>query len=336
VQFDDIRQYLFKILNMSVLRKRQLGRTGPLVTRVGHGLWVIGGIHWGGADDGKSVAAIQVALEQGVTLFDTAPVYGFGHSETLLGKALTGRREEVIVATKCGLDWDDRGRIKHDNRPQRVRDEIEQSIRRIGREPIDVYQIHWPDPEVPVEETVGTLRDLQVEGKIRWIGVSNFDVSLLKRAQTEAEIISVQVPYNILRRGLEEELLPYCLEQEIGVLGYEPLCRGLFSGKFNAESRFPRKDLRSRDPRFEGDAFQQRLDLVDALEIQAESLGLSVAQLAVAFSMEQKSMTSVLCGARTGAQIKETSYTARMVLPEGVRQLIMSAVNDLGLEDLDC
>jgi len=289
----------------------------------------VGGTHWGGADDDTSIAAIHRALDAGVTLFDTAPVYGFGHSESVLGRALAGREERIVVASKCGLTWDDRGRIRHDNRPERVRFELDESLKRLGTDRIDLYQIHWPDPDVPIEDTVGELARLRDAGKVRWLGVSNFDASQLRRALAVTDIVSNQVPYHLLRRDIETELLPACDALGVGVLAYEPLCRGLFTGKFDASSRFKKRDLRRRDERFQGDAFAANVAVVDALEAVAEGLDLTVAQLAVQWVLADDRVTSALCGARSAEQISETLQAGAGALDAELRTRVEAALDSL-------
>jgi aryl-alcohol dehydrogenase-like predicted oxidoreductase len=226
------------------MEHRRLGKSELNVSVVGTGTWPIGGSFWGPSDDAEAVAAIQKAIDSGLNLIDTAPVYGNGHSERLVARAIKGRRHQVIIATKCGLHFKGSTSI-NDLKADSIRKELETSLRRLGTDVIDLYQCHWPDPATPIEETIGEMAKMKAEGKIRAIGVSNFDAALLEKAQKVAQIASNQVPYSLLNREIENELVPFCKEQNIGILAYGPLGGGILSGKYKEKPKFRRNDART-------------------------------------------------------------------------------------------
>ncbi|MDF5980321.1 aldo/keto reductase [Pseudomonas aeruginosa] len=249
---------------MSVESIRIEGIDTP-VSRIGLGTWAIGGWMWGGADDATSVETIRRAVESGITLIDTAPVYGFGHSEEVVGKALQGLRDKAVIATKAALEWSDAG-IHRNASAARIRREVEDSLRRLKTDRIDLYQIHWPDPLVAHEETAGELERLRRDGKILAIGVSNYSPEQMDGFRQFAPLASVQPPYNLFERAIDADVLPYAERNGIVVLAYGALCRGLLSGRMNAETRFDGDDLRKSDPKFQQPRFAQYLAAVAQLE----------------------------------------------------------------------
>jgi len=282
----------------------KIGSSAVKTSRVGLGTWAIGGWQWGGTDEAASIATIRTAVERGVTLIDTAPVYGFGRSEEIVGKALAeaGLRDRVQLATKVGLTWQD-GVIYRDSRPARVRREIEDSLRRLRTDVIDLYQVHWPDLETPLAETARTLEDLRREGKIRAIGVSNFSPAQMDAFRAVTPLDAVQPPYNLFEREIEADVLPYARRTALTVLSYGALCRGLLSGRMSAATKFEGDDLRKVDPKFQGARFSQYLAAVDALGMLArERFGKSVLALAVRWVLDQ-GPTIALWGARSPAQL---------------------------------
>jgi len=293
---------------------RQLGTTGIGVSVIGVGCWAMGGRSWGPVDDRESVAAIHRALDLGVNLFDTAPVYGFGHSETLLGRTLGSARRDVIIATKVGLVWDDAAKISNNLLPDHIRSEVEGSLRRLATDYIDLYQIHWPDPKVPIEASVRVLEALKAEGKVRAIGCSNFDVPLLEASRAGGRLESLQPHYSLLERDTERELLPYCEREKLGVLVYGPLAKGLLTGKFRRDSSFPPDDMRLRDKRFQGEAWPENLARVERLRSLAHDLGLTPAQLALAWVLRTPVVTAALCGTKRPSQIEENASAAGVKL----------------------
>lgn len=272
------------------------------VSRIGLGTWAIGGWMWGGADDDRSVTTIRSALDRGINLIDTAPVYGFGHSEEVIGKALEGVRDQAVIATKVALDWSEGG-PRRNSTPARIRQEIEDSLRRLRTDRIDLYQVHWPDPLVPVEETAAELEKLRQEGKILAIGVSNYSTQQMDAFRTAAPLASVQPPYNLFERAIEADVLPYAKEKGLVVLGYGALCRGLLSGRMTSSTQFDGDDLRKSDPKFNAPRFEQYLAAVEALKALAqERHGKSVLALAIRWILDQ-GPTIALWGARRPDQL---------------------------------
>jgi aryl-alcohol dehydrogenase-like predicted oxidoreductase len=281
-----------------------IGNSGLTVSRIGLGTWAIGGWMWGGSDEKQSIATIRAAVERGVTLIDTAPAYGFGHSEEIVGKALAeaGLRDKVQIATKVGLGWKD-GRVYRDSRPVRIRQEIEDSLRRLRTDVIDLYQVHWPDPETPIAETARTLEGLRREGKIRAIGVSNYSPAQMDVFRASARLDGVQPPYNLFEREIEADVLPYAKNTGLTVLSYGALCRGLLSGRITTETRFDGDDLRKVDPKFQGERLSQYLTAVDELKTLArERFSKSVLALAVRWVLD-RGPTIALWGARNPNQL---------------------------------
>ncbi len=278
--------------------------TDLTISKIGLGTWAIGGWMWGGTDEAEAVRTIEAALDRGVTLIDTAPVYGFGRAEEIVGKALAkpGARDRAVIATKAGLEWRD-GKVARNATSARLRHEIEDSLRRLGTDRIDIYQIHWSDPLVPVEETAGVLATLLKEGKIRAIGVSNFSVEQMDAFRKVAPLHTVQPPYNLFERAIEADILPYAQRHDVAVLAYGALCRGLLSGKITATTRFDGDDLRKIDPKFRAPRADQYFSAVLVLERFAkENYGKSVLALAIRWIIEHAG-TVALWGARRPAQL---------------------------------
>jgi aryl-alcohol dehydrogenase-like predicted oxidoreductase len=272
------------------------------VSRIGLGTWAIGGWMWGGADDDRSVTTIRSALERGINLIDTAPVYGFGHSEEVVGKALEGVRDQAVIATKVALDWSEGG-PRRNSTPTRIRQEIEDSLRRLRTDRIDLYQVHWPDPLVPIEETAAELEKLRQEGKILAIGVSNYSTEQMDTFRKAAPLASVQPPYNLFERAIEADVLPYARDNGLVVLGYGALCRGLLSGRMTSSTTFDGDDLRKSDPKFKPPRFEQYLAAVEALKALAHDRhGKSVLALAIRWVLDQ-GPTIALWGARRPDQL---------------------------------
>jgi aryl-alcohol dehydrogenase-like predicted oxidoreductase len=291
------------------MRTRVLGDTGPELSTVGFGAWAVGGpwkFGWGPVDDDESVAAIRHAVERGVNWVDTAAVYGLGHSEEVVGRALEPYRvgEEVLVFTKCGRNWLGRpeGVIENDLRPASIREECEQSLRRLGVERIDLYQIHWPDwtTGTALEESWGTMAELVEEGKARWIGVSNFDVEQLERCEAVRHVDSVQPPLSLLARGVRATVLPWALERGTGVIVYSPMASGMLTGTFDAAriELLDPDDWRRQSPVFQEPLLSRNLELVERLRPLAGRLGATLPALAVAWTLAQPGVTAAIVGAR--------------------------------------
>ncbi len=291
------------------MRTRQLGATDLHLTEIGFGAWAIGGggwrFGWGPQDDTEAVSAIHRALELGVNWIDTAAVYGLGHSEELVARALEGRRDNVIVATKCSLVWDGKNNISSSLKRESVRRECEQSLRRLNTDHIDLYQIHWPNDDPHIEEGWREIGNLIDEGKIRYAGVSNFLVIHMDRARRIRPIASLQPPYSLLRRDIERDVLAYCKSNDIGVLAYSPMQSGLLTGKFDIHK------VASGDWRLGAEEFRQprlnvNLEFVEQLRPIALKYDKTVAQLAIAWVLRRPEITSAIVGARRPSQVDET------------------------------
>jgi aryl-alcohol dehydrogenase-like predicted oxidoreductase len=286
------------------MERTEIPGTSLKVSPVAIGTWAIGGWMWGGSDEAESVATIRAAFEHGINLVDTAPVYGFGRSEEIVGKAIAeGRlRADVLIATKAGLQWEG-GRVTRNASRARILREVEDSLRRLRTDYIDVYQVHWPDPLVTIEETAEAMHTLFEQGKIRAIGVSNFSVVQMERFRRVAPLHVLQPPYNLFERGIEVDLLPYCRKNRIATLGYGALCRGLLSGRMRADTVFDGDDLRRTDPKFVKPRFTQYLAAVSKLDRLAQRVGKRVIHLAVRWMLDQ-GITTALWGARHPDQLQ--------------------------------
>jgi aryl-alcohol dehydrogenase-like predicted oxidoreductase len=287
---------------MSMETIRIEGIAAP-VSRIGLGTWAIGGRMWGGADDALSIATIRKAIASGINLIDTAPAYGFGRSEEIVGQALRGIRDQAVIATKVALEWPE-GKVRRNATANRIRTEVEDSLRRLGTDRIDLYQVHWPDPYVPHEETAMALEKLRREGKILAIGVSNYTPEQMTGFRRYAPLAAVQSPYNLFERAIEKDVLPFAESAGMAVLGYGSLCRGLLSGRMDADTTFSGDDLRRADPKFRQPRFQQYLGAVEALRRFAqERHGRPVLALAVRWVLDQ-GPTIALWGARRPDQLQ--------------------------------
>jgi aryl-alcohol dehydrogenase-like predicted oxidoreductase len=293
------------------MQTRKLGNSDLNITPVGYGAWAVGGsgwqFAWGSQDDNDSIAAIHRALELGVNWIDTAAVYGLGHSEEVVGRALkswSGPRPYVF--TKCGLRWDATGQVQKVLSAGSIRRELEDSLRRLALDVIDLYQIHWPpDPDSPaLEEGWSTMAALQREGKVRWIGVSNFNVQQLKRAQAIAPVTSLQPQYSLVHRDVEEDILPYCLHKGIGVIVYSPMASGLLTGAMTREraARLPQNDWRKGHPDFTEPNLSRNLALVERLREIAKRHNRSVGEVAIAWTLHNPAVTGAIVGARNAQQ----------------------------------
>ena len=274
-------------------------------SRIALGTWAIGGWMWGGSDEREAIKTIHAALDRGINLIDTAPVYGFGRSEEIVGKALAmdGRRKGAIIATKAGLDWKD-GKPFRDARKTRIVEEVENSLRRLQTDVIDLYQVHWPDPNTPIAEVAEAMDALHRAGKIRAIGVSNFSPAQMDEFRKVAPLHAAQPPYNLFEREIDRDVLPYCRDRDIALLAYGSLCRGLLSGRMSESSAFTGDDLRKSDPKFQAPRFAQYLAAVEQLDrLARERFGKRVIHLAVRWVLDRNKMNIALWGARRADQL---------------------------------
>ena len=276
------------------------------VSRIALGTWAIGGWMWGGSDERESIRTIHGALDKGINLIDTAPVYGFGVSEETVGKAIEerGSREKVFIATKVGLEWRD-GSVSRNSSRARLRQEVQDSLRRLRTSYIDIYQVHWLDPLVRIEETAQTMQELYKEGLIRAIGISNYPPEQMDRFMSVSELHTVQPPYNLFERQIDRDVLPYVCEKNLSALAYGPLCRGLLTGKMQPDTKFTGDDLRKADPKFQPPRFAQYLNAVQQLDDLAQKKhGKRVMDLAVRWVLDQPGVSAALWGARHPAQLE--------------------------------
>ncbi len=280
--------------------------TNLVSSRIALGTWAIGGWMWGGTDEKESIRTIHAAHDQGINLIDTAPIYGYGRSEEIVGEALhqCGRRESVILATKVGIDWTN-GKIERNSARQRILGELEDSLRRLQTDYIDIYQVHWPDPLVPVEETALTLGELYEQGKIRAIGISNYSPEEMARFEAVSPLHTIQPPYNLFEREIERDVLPYALRRGITALTYGALCRGLLSGAIRIDRQFAKDDMRkTTDPKFQQPHFAEYLDAANKLDVYArEHFGKRVIHLAARWLLDQPGVGIALWGARRPEQL---------------------------------
>jgi aryl-alcohol dehydrogenase-like predicted oxidoreductase len=286
--------------------------TSIRASRIALGTWAMGGWMWGGSNEDDAISAIHSALDRGINLIDTAPVYGFGRSEEIVGKALAvgGRRKRAYIATKVGLDWKDQKAFRNASKA-RIIEEAENSLRRLQTDVIDLYQVHWPDPHTPIAEIAEAMGELHRAGKIRAIGVSNFSPAQMKEFRKVAPLHAAQPPYNLFERAIEEDVLPYCRGQDIAVLAYGSLCRGLLSGSMSRSSRFTGDDLRKNDPKFLPPRFEQYLAAVERLDRFAqERYGRSVIHLAVRWVLDRGETNIALWGARRADQLSPIANVA--------------------------
>ena len=316
-----------RILGRLIMQTRQLGYTDLKLTTVGLGTWAMGGpwqYGWGPQDDDEAIATILTALDKGINWIDTAPMYGLGHSEELIGKALEQTSNKPFIATKCGLLWDDKRRKISCLKRESIREECHASLKRLSVEVIDLYQIHWNEPDEDIEQAWEEMAKLAQEGKVRYIGVSNFNIEQIKRIQKIHPVASLQPPYSMLHREVEDELLDYCAQNNIGVVVYSPMQRGLLTGKFSAErlAGLPLDDHRRRSPDFQEPQFSATLELVEHLKEIAERNGRTCAQLAISWVLRRSEITAAIVGARRPDQIAETSAASDWILAEEETQEI--------------
>ena len=283
---------------------------------MGGGDWKFG---WGDQDDAASIASVHQALDAGVNWIDTAAIYGHGHAERVVGKAIQDRRDDVLIATKCGRVWEGESReIGKSLRRDSVHREVDVSLQRLGIDCIDLYQIHWPEPDEEIEEGWGAVAELVEAGKIRYAGVSNFNMEQLKRIQPINPVTSLQPPYSMLRREVEEEVLPYCRENQIGIVAYSPMQAGLLTGRFSKErvQNLPANDWRKANPFFTSPQLEANLSIIEQLRPVAAQMEITLPQLALAWVLRRSEMTAAIAGARRPDQILETVKAGEIVIPD--------------------
>lgn len=307
------------------------------ITLLGVGAWAIGGggwaFGWGPQDDAESIDAIRGALDAGMNWIDTAAVYGLGHSEEVVAKALEGRTERPYVFTKCARVWDEKGQIGKSLKRDSIRREVEASLRRLKVDVIDLYQVHWPEPDEDVEEGWETMARLKEEGKVKWVGVSNFSEAQMKRAQAIAPITSLQPPYSLVQREVEESILPHAASTNVGVIVYSPMKNGLLSGKMTKArvENLPEDDFRRRSPYFQEPRLTATLNLVEDLRPIAAKYGCTVGELAIAWTLRHPAVTGAIVGLRNRAQIDGVIQSAKLNVEAGDFQTIEDLLRQHGL-----
>lgn len=306
------------------MQTRQFGKTDMQITPVGLGTWAIGGgnyqFGWGAQDDKESIAAIHRALELGVNWIDTAAVYGLGHSEEVVGRAVKewSGSDRPYIFTKCSRVWNEQKAISSNLEPRSIRNEVEQSLRRLQVDAIDLYQMHWPEPDADIEEGWGAMAKLKVEGKVRHIGVSNFNMSQMERIQQIAPIESLQPPYSLIRPDVERKILPYCQQHNIGVIAYSPMQSGLLSGKMSREriAGMPEDDWRKRNEEFQEPRLSRNLALVDVLNDIGFPHNMSPGEVAIAWTLRNPAVTGAIVGGRNPQQVEEVVNAAEFRLSD--------------------
>jgi len=326
------------------MRTRPLGSSGIQASVVAFGAWAVGGWRWGGSDDRTSIDAIRAALDAGINFIDTAPAYGFGHGEEIVGKAIQGRRDKVVIATKCGLAWnttkgslffvsDEKGkneagqyRIHKCLDPDIVRADLEGSLKRLGTDHVDLYLTHWQDPAVPIEDTMALLLDFKKQGKIRAIGACNAKVEEMERYRSKGAFDADQERYSMVDRGLEQAQLPWCRKNNVAVLAYSPLHHGLLSGKIAPDRVFKEGDLRRGHASFTPEHLRKTGLLLDRIQPIADARGLTISQLVIAWTVSQPGLTHALVGARTPQQAVENAKAGTVELSADELATITSAL----------
>jgi len=318
---------------MSEMEYRPLGKSGLEVSAVCLGTWAIGGLGWGAVNDEESIAAIRKAIDVGMTFIDTADVYGKGHSEEIIGQAIEGRREEVVIATKVASRWNEQAKAWTGCGYDYIMQAVQASLKRLQTDYIDVYIIHHPDPDTPIQETMRAMEKLLQDGIVRAVGVSRYNREEIEEAQKCLQLHVAQYPLNMLRRKEITPILPFCCEHDVGVMAYAPLSKGLLTGKFDATTRFPENDNRSKNPIFQGEAFKRRLEAVVQLRPIAAKYGKTLAQLAINWTLCQPGVTTALTGAKRPEQVIDNAGGAGWRIGQGDLEEIEEIVS--GLTDLE-
>jgi aryl-alcohol dehydrogenase-like predicted oxidoreductase len=329
------------------MENRQLGASSVYISPITLGTWAIGGWMWGGTDEKQAISAIRASIDAGITTIDTAAVYGFGLSEQIIGKAIKGRRDQVVIATKCGMRWDTdvgsepwhqkdmHGRdviIRKNSRPESIIHECEQSLKRLGVDVIDLYQIHWPDSSTPFEDSWNAMVKLQHEGKVRAIGVSNYSLEQLRHIHEIRRVDSLQPPYSLIRRGIEKDLLPFCQRHQIGVLAYSPLERGLLTGRVGVDREFAKGDHRRDLPMFSKENRKKALIVLEEIRPIADKHRATLSQIILNCTIHMPGITAAIVGARGPDQALENAKAGDLVLTKEERLQVLMSLS--ALEDL--
>lgn len=322
---------------------RQLGQSELNVTPIIFGAWAIGGWYWGSTDDAKAIEAIHKSIDVGINMIDTAPMYGYGHSEKVVGEAVKDQRDKVLIATKCGLRWDkEEGvfffdaagdgskKIYRTLKKDSIMEECERSLKRLQTDVIDLYQCHWPDKTTPLEETMEALLRLQEQGKIRAIGVSNFTVEMIKTCQEHGVVASDQPRYSLLDRKIEKDVLPYCYKNNVGLIVYSPLEQGLLTGKVTEDREFEEDDWRTKQAWFKVENRRRVLAALDQVKPIADKYNATFAQLAINWTIHEPGVTSAIVGARTPEQVEENAGAAHFVMDDVDRGTVRKVFEALG------
>jgi aryl-alcohol dehydrogenase-like predicted oxidoreductase len=321
--------------HMPLAPRRPLGKSGYEVTPVALGCWPIAGVTTLGTNEADSLATVTKALDMGINHLDTAYVYGpNGESEVIVGRAIAGRRDEVVLATKGGIHYEG-SKMTNDARPETLKRECDESLRRLGTDHVELYYLHALDTNTPVEESAGAIRDLIAAGKAKSAGASNLRLEDLKRFHAVCPVAAVQLPYNMLQRGIEQETIPWCQANQVAVMVYWPLMKGLLAGKLQRDHVFDQADSRLKYPMFQGEEWQRNQDFLDRLREVAAGLGATVAQLVVAWTIAQQGITAALCGAKRPDQIAETASALQLKLTPEVNAEIADALAARGTPVID-
>lgn len=311
------------------MRYRTIKHTDLTISEVGFGTWPISGHGMGEVDEQKAMETIHHAVELGITFFDTADMYGFGYAEELLAKTLGAKIKDFVIATKVGNEWDALGNLRSNLQPDYIIQACENSLRRLKLEAIDLYQLHIPDPNTPIEKTMEALSTLRESGKIRYVGLSNFSVEQLSEARRYLPIVSNQIEYSMLERSIEHEMIPYCTENEISILPYKVLGRGLLTGKFKELPIFSIGDWRASDPEFQEERFGEIMKIVDQLKPIAEAYSVTLSELATAWVLRLATVASVIVGAKHPKQIEESCGRSPLNLKDNDLYKIEEILNQL-------
>ncbi len=311
------------------MKSRRIGKSELIVSEIGYGAWEIGGAGWESGSEDESVDIVRKAFDNGITFFDTAPVYGFGRSERIVGKALKKVRDRAVIATKVGLVWDDSGKVRKCLKKNSILTEIDESLRRLQTDYVDLYQIHWPDNETPVQETAEALQMVLQSKKARYIGVSNYSAEQMKELSSYVPLISLQPPYSMLDRRVEKDILPYVCEQGMSAIPYSPLAKGLLTGRINGDYKVGPGDARGLDKNFtDHDRFLRNIERIEKLKEIARELEISLSQLAIKWLLYRPEICSVIAGTTSEKHLKDNTRAAEWQLSDQTYEKVTRIVSD--------